>query len=98
MSDQVGNHDERFSQNEAQISISEQRVHVYLHRKWEQKVKGLCDQFGQSSNGEYMTVTGANTTSSSEFAASWNVDKKVCEDVYDHSDYTVCVRMQLFLS
>ena len=97
MSDQVGNPEDRFSHKEAQISISELRMHVYLNSKWEQKVQGLCDEFGQSSNGEYKPSTGGLTTSASEFAASWKVEK-VCKDDYKPSDYKACVRMHFFLS
>ena len=64
---------------------------MFLHSRWEQRVQGLCDQFGQGSNGDFETSTGAITQSASEFAASWNVDPQICQDTYNAADYKACV-------
>ena len=76
--------------------FSDLRVHVILHRRWEHRVKGLCDNFGDSSNGEFETSTKVITTDAVAFAKSWNIDP-TCSDDYNPDDYKACVSILILL-
>ena len=74
------------------------RLHVSLDRRWMGQVMGLCDNFNDESNSEWITHSGALTTIAYDFAKSWKIEgPSPCVDDYNPDDYSPCVSIFLYI-